>query len=153
MRAQTFVERLPCKLTAEEKALKNEQRTQLTQDAMDVEEKAKEAADGFKTTLKTVEKALLDLHRELRTGEEVRPIECIEVFRFDQDMVEIVRNDTGEVVRKRAMDPRDRQSHLSLGNIDSARDTRSKRERKGQLRAVDEPHKSEDDGDQGPETH
>lgn len=124
MRPQTIVKQLPVKLTGEEKLLKSDQRTAVTQDVMELEEQLKANADNYKTQIKEKQNVLLALHRELRSGEEIRPIECVEVPRWEQDMVEVVRNDTGEVVERRAMDPRDKQSHLSLGDFDAAREKR-----------------------------
>lgn len=136
MRQQIIVKDLPCVMTAAEKALKSDQLVAVLGTINDLEEEKKAATAELGAKLKSEKKRGGFLAHEVRTGKEVRPIECVERNRYEDDLVDLIRNDTGEVVQTRAMDPRDRQAHMDLGRTDEAREKKRGKGRKGELRDV-----------------
>lgn len=154
MSEQIIVRQLPCVMTAAEKALKANELVAVLGTISDLEEEKKAATASLTARIKEEKKKGGELAQEVRTGKEVRPIQCYERFRYEADMVELVRDDTAEVVSTRAMDPRDRQEKLGytvVGSITAPPEKRKGKGRKGELRAVEDPPeleqpKPDDDG-------
>jgi len=112
----TSVEQLPCKLSAHEKLLKSDQMAAKHGEIAQLEAAKKSATSSFSSSIKQKQTELTQLAEEIRSGEELRPVECVEKPRYADLMVDLVRLDTGVVVTNRPMHPRERQSALELGD-------------------------------------
>jgi hypothetical protein len=130
MQTPRTVEQLPCKLTGEELLLKSKQLAQLAKDRAALDDERKTAAARIKAAMDEKEAAMHALVDEVHSGEEQRPIECYERPRYPEGMVELVRSDSGAVVRSRPMHPSERQTALDMGEMPEldARPKRTKRE-------------------------
>lgn len=113
--AKKTVEQLPCKLTAEEKLLKSSQLVQLAVERQQLEDEKKLATAALKAKIDQKKDEIGDLVTELHTGEELRPIECVERPRYDKMIVDIVRTDDGTVWKQRPIHPSERQEAFDLG--------------------------------------
>jgi hypothetical protein len=111
------VERLPCKLTADEILLKARQLSQFSKDVDQLEDEKKAEAARIKADIEEKESAIKALMQEVYSGEEVRPVECVERPRYDALMVDLIRSDTGAVVSSRPMHPSERQTALDMGDV------------------------------------
>lgn len=111
-----FVEQLPCRLRESEKLLKSEELAEQLRQREIVEAEKKEANDAFKARLSEADRQVQRLAHEIRTGEEYRAVQCTEIGRWSENVVDIVRSDTGEVVRSRPMAAGERQALLELGD-------------------------------------
>lgn len=76
----------------------------------DAERKA--AVDRFKAELAEIESETARLAQIVRDKQEPRPVDVTEVHNFTENRVDVVRTDTGEVVRTRVMEERERQLAL-----------------------------------------
>jgi hypothetical protein len=111
-----FVEKLPCELTRDEKLNKADQMAEHLKTRAEVELEAQTAAGTFKRQLKELDRAIGDRAEEVRSGVEYRPVECACRDRFRDNQVDVVRLDTGEIVRSRPMTLQERQGSLSLSD-------------------------------------
>lgn len=66
----------------------------------------------LRTQIKALEGEISSLGRMVREKVETREVECKEVEAFGQNAVQVVRLDTGEVVRERAMTSDEQQRAL-----------------------------------------
>lgn len=106
---QPRLERLPCKLTPEEIAAESLALAHQinARDALTLEKQL--AAQRFAKDLKEAERKIGDLAEAVRTGVEYRQIATRDEPDFERGVVEIIRVDTGAVVRKREMRADERQ--------------------------------------------
>lgn len=111
---EPFYERLPCQLDAQEVLLKSKSLAQLLCDKSNVEIEKKDANADFKRRLDVIETRVCELGLEIRTGREYRDVPCIERADYADNRVEIIRTDTGEVVRMRALEVHERQESLAF---------------------------------------
>lgn len=116
-----MVESLPCQMSKEEIAMKSSQMAGKLDELNTVEASKASETKRMGEEMKRLKSQLDHLGTEVRHGIEYRPTECYEVPRYRELKVDIVRDDTGEVVRSRAMHPNERQEALALGN-DEARE-------------------------------
>lgn len=110
-----FVEKLGCELTREEQLGKGSEMAELIKQHGEVETEAKSVADGFKRQIKDLDRKITDRAEEVRTGVERRLVPCTERGRWRDNLVDVVRLDTGEVVRSRPMTESERQQALPFG--------------------------------------
>lgn len=115
MNQRRSVESLPCQMTAQETILKGKELAEVASEIEAIEAEKKLSASELKKRRERTDARVRELAREVRSGVEYRPIECFEVPRYSTQMVDLVRSDTHHVVRSRAMDPSERQTHLDLG--------------------------------------
>lgn len=108
----TKIEHLPCQMTGKEQLLKSAALAKAIGELSDLEAEKKEFADDWKDRKNKVDGAIKILAGEVRTGKEVRPIECFESPVYSDMMVELIRSDTGEIVSSRPMHPSERQLAL-----------------------------------------
>lgn len=108
----TFIEYLPCRLSDAEVLQKSAQLTQKMAEHDLFEMQMKEQAAENKKKLVGMRTEFTALGREVRYREESRPVECSERKRFGDLMVDVVRLDTGEVIRSRPMEQHERQATL-----------------------------------------
>jgi sulfate adenylyltransferase subunit 1 (EFTu-like GTPase family) len=120
----SFVEKLPCELTRDEKLMKADQMAEHLKTRAEVELEASSVAGTFKRQLKELDRAIGDRAEEIRSGVEYRPVECAMRDRFRDNQVDTVRLDTGEIVRSRPMTIQERQGSLSLVDDDGENATR-----------------------------
>jgi hypothetical protein len=112
----SFVEKLPCELTRDEKLQKADQMAEHLKTRAEVELEASSVAGTFKRRIKELDRAIGDRAEEIRSGVEYRPVECAMRDRFRDNQVDTVRLDTGEIVRSRPMTIQERQGSLSLSD-------------------------------------
>ena len=112
--SKIFFESLKCILTSEEKQ-------KLGSDMAEAVAKKTEAEKAKKSFLAQItsdiakEEATISICSEkIRSGYEFRRIECKEVKDFENDKVISYRNDTGDKIRERQMEPEERQKQLNL---------------------------------------
>lgn len=113
--SEPFFERLPCVLEPKETLLKSKALAQLLCDQANVELEKKDANADFKRRLDAIDTRLSELGLEVRTGREYREVQCFERADYAESRVEIIRTDTGEVVRYRPLEVHERQQALSFG--------------------------------------
>lgn len=108
----TTVEPMLVRLTDEEKLRKSAELArhmqETTQRKVTRQLEIKRMSDEIKER-EAVEGALA---QDIVSGTESRPIECFEQPRYGEMLVDIVRSDTHEVVRTRAMQPHERQQKM-----------------------------------------
>jgi hypothetical protein len=73
-----------------------------------------ELASEVTAKIKLAAKAARDIEEALREGKELREVKCIERFLWETHGVDVVREDTGEVIETRAMTSEERQPELPL---------------------------------------
>jgi hypothetical protein len=127
----TTIEQLACEMTPKERLLKSTELAKKIDEQVALEEEKKGFNEAWKGRKNTVDLAVRILASEVRTGKETRPVECFESPRYGEMMVDLIRSDTGEVVRARPMHPSERQLAL-----DEARD----REDETPMELGDEAH-------------
>ena len=114
MKDERFVEDLACELTDAEVLERSDALVAHlgTRDATRARQKA--AMKTFKAELEAIDEDVSSLAKSIRTRSEGRDVECIERANYTIDQVEVVRLDTGDVVRCRAFEHDERQLGLEL---------------------------------------
>lgn len=107
-----YPEILPVKLTESEIADRGKKAAAARLRVAEIEAKKKEAADHWKAKLELAENERDEFLDVIATGSEDREVECIETFEFRAGLVTVVRADTGEKIRERAMTSSERQPSL-----------------------------------------
>jgi hypothetical protein len=115
MANEKTIEQLPCKLSGEEKLMKGDQLVRLAIEVRDLEAEKKAAGATFKTQIDEKKERMNELCREIHSGEELRPIECMEHPRYDRMIVDIIRTDLGTVWKQRPLHPSERQLAMETG--------------------------------------
>ena len=90
-------------MTADERALKALTLSEKLQETGKIEEKAKEASDGFKKQLKSLELDVNALAQEVRSGKEAREVDVFKRSNVEARTWEVIRADTGEVIDSSTM--------------------------------------------------
>lgn len=109
-----LIKELSCEMTAREKAGKSDQLAAAVGTKQELEDEKKAYNDDWKERNVANDRRILKLAREVRTGHEVRNVECEEQPRYADRMVDIVRLDTGEVAFSRPMERGEMQKSLGL---------------------------------------
>jgi adenylosuccinate lyase len=110
----TIVRELECKLTPKEWKERARRLAQIPVERAELEEEAKTTAAKFKSQIDDMKKDERRIAREVREGTCFRDVLCHELQNFDQNTVELVRDDTEDVVEQRAMSGAERQKELGL---------------------------------------
>lgn len=76
------------------------------------DEAAKARVKCLKTDADALEAKVWHLRGIVKTGKELQPVECRWSIDQETGVAKLVRQDTGEVVRTRALDPSERQTKL-----------------------------------------
>lgn len=97
------IETLPVKLTESEVAVRADELAERVKAFADEKEGAKEMAAAAKERLATIEGEVRRLASVVRNKTEHRPVECREIRNEERRTMDLVRVDTGETVRYRAM--------------------------------------------------
>jgi hypothetical protein len=109
------IEQLPCLLTPEELLVRGKMAAALGVQIHEKKEAQKAAAAAAKIEIERLENEQVKHLKEIHTGNETRPIECFERPRYDANMVDVVREDTGTVIRSRPLHPSEKQLALEVG--------------------------------------
>ncbi len=125
---RTIMQELPVRLTPEEKARKSEQLVKALEDKDGLESAKKAASDDFKQRLTLKDGEVKKLTREVSTGVEYRDVACEEVMAFGRNQVDLIRQDTGEIVSSRSMRPEERQGAMEFGPGDEEDDEEEDRD-------------------------
>lgn len=119
MPPRRFEERLPCKLTDDELREKGSE-LEAALGAVDVlEEEKAETGKAFKARIELAEARVRELRTCIRTKNEDRDIECLEIFELRLGVARTVRVDDGTLIRERALRSSELQTSLSLGPNDA----------------------------------
>lgn len=119
-------ERLPCKLTREEKYQRTERRFALERTVEDldsqiaaVKARAKSEMGDLADERQEVVTEMRTIREQVLTGEEQRLVDCLLLEDVDEGCLYVFRLDTGEVVQRKDMRPEElealRQQKLPLG--------------------------------------
>lgn len=115
MADETKTVELEVQLTDHEKALMGDDLVGLLAQRTGVDEERADAAKDFKRQLDAIEQSICERARDLRSGVRVEYVECRELRNFETSAYQLVRCDTGEVVRERPLTGEERQVPLALG--------------------------------------
>lgn len=108
-----FIHRsLPVKLTQEEVKERGAQHADALIAYEKVEEEKKAAAADYASQLKTLRSNMKRFAEAVKTHEESRAVKCLWQPNFPKKKMELVRQDTGEVVERRDMAESERQESL-----------------------------------------
>ena len=113
-----------CFLTEEEKIERGSELAQHVRSAELLSEEKKEKASAYKTKIDTHNLEALTLSNALQNGFETRSIECRLVKNYALRTVDVVRDDTGELVMTRPMEIGEAQE--SMFNDETSGDERHK---------------------------
>ena len=105
-------ETLRVSLTPDELLVKSRELARYLQETRDLEESIARERKQQSEMLKDRREEAQRLAEDVATGTEVREVSCVEVLRYRERLVDIVRIDNHEVVRTRAMQPEERQRDL-----------------------------------------
>lgn len=114
MTESKMLKSLPCILSRDEKAVKSDELVRRLEEKEGLEERKKSSADDFKRMITAKECDIRKLTNEISTGIEHRDVSCHEVMSFARNQVDLVRDDTGEIVSSRTMRAEERQGALAL---------------------------------------
>jgi hypothetical protein len=111
---------LPCKLTPEEKLQRVEQFAIESERKAQTEIEQQRAKEEFKDRSLAHQHAISALSNAIRSGQELRPVDCEEVPDYGRGMWDLMRLDTGEFVESRGMSDAERQRDIREleGSID-----------------------------------
>ena len=96
---------MPCTLLPIELERKGRELADLMAEKDRLEDAKKSAADHFKSKISETEAKCRGVYLVIRQGYEMREVQCRRVQDYDRRVVEIVREDTGEIVSSRPMNP------------------------------------------------
>ncbi|RIL03121.1 MAG: hypothetical protein DCC71_15430 [Proteobacteria bacterium] len=108
----TFPERLPCPLTDDEVRQRGELLAMTLAEIAEIEEEFALERQRIRGEIKRRRERARGLTGEVSTRTEIREVACVRRILPDDERVEIVRVDTGEVVRTRPLTPEERQEAL-----------------------------------------
>lgn len=109
---RTKIVHLPVKLTDEERLAKGRQQAQVMQEYNEIELRKKELTSDLSAQMKAKRKELSKLAEQVRSGLEIRPVDCMLVPAFEVNAVHTVRTDTHETIDRRPMTPQEREKAL-----------------------------------------
>lgn len=109
---EPIFEVLPVDLTSEQIAQRGQLLAACQVDIEKLKADKKDSAAEFKRKIEDLEAQAKKLSHAITAGTEEREVECDERLNLDEKIVEIVRRDTGEVVRKRRVEDEDLQPVL-----------------------------------------
>ncbi len=103
---------LPCDLTQEELVKRGEALSSLISDHTLLESRAKEVSKEFKDKVSSIALTIREVSHVIANKRETRKVQCMKTWDYKRGVVEIHRNDTGELVSSRSMTPEERQGNL-----------------------------------------
>jgi hypothetical protein len=117
---RSFREKMPCKLTDEELVVRGASLADALAETERLDGERKNVNDGYKAKIELAEGKARELAGVLRSKTETREIEMLEEYIFATNTVRVIRADTKEVVRERAMTKAERQEELPLPKTEAA---------------------------------
>lgn len=114
MTADRRVERLRVKLTPQEKEAKAELLAKLCTDLTVLEEQKKASSADYSAQIKKLKADNADVVYDVRTGTEERDVEVEERPDWKERIVKTIRTDTGEIIFKRPMTDKEKQTRFDL---------------------------------------
>lgn len=128
-----FTEQLPCALTDSDLAQIARAIGGKRHEIQDLEAKKRQATDHYKALIDGAQAKADELAEAARAGVEQREVLCVEAFVWRSGKVVVRRDDTGEVVRERAMTVEERQAGMpwAAPDVKQAEPTKGKRKAKG----------------------
>ena len=108
----TFTEKLPVDLTPEEHRMKADELARTIDHRARMTEQKRQSMAKYSELLKGYDKQIGDLAVQIREGVEYREVPCTERQNFETNCVEIIRVDTGAVIRHETMTAKQRQKEL-----------------------------------------
>ena len=112
--SEPFSRELPCELTDVELLTHSKDLAKLNQDLVEKETRKKEVASDYAAQLSAITSTIQVESRKVATGIEYRFVECQWVPNFTEDINELFRLDTGEIIETRAITQQDRQAELEI---------------------------------------
>lgn len=116
--SRTWVETLPVALTELQRLEIGREIGTLLQELDNLDGEKRAAADAFKARIEAHQATLRQLGGYLRSGTRPQPVELREIRRERTHEIEVVRHDTGELVRVRPMTAEERQETLPLAQAE-----------------------------------
>ncbi|NUP12984.1 MAG: hypothetical protein HOW73_43645 [Polyangiaceae bacterium] len=111
MSLRSFQEEHPVELSHHEWEAKSKELASTVEELAQHQESAKAEKAKLTAEEKRLERKISDLAECVTTRKESRPVECREEVAAGREVIEIVRCDTGEVVRTRPMTPDELAKH------------------------------------------
>ncbi len=115
-----FSEQLPCALTDADLAQIARAIGGKRHEIQDLEARKRQATDHFKALIDGAQAKADELAEAARAGVEQREVFCVETFHWQTGKVVVRRDDTGDVVRERAMTVEERQAGMPWAPPDVA---------------------------------
>jgi hypothetical protein len=112
IKLKTFDEMLEVVLTTEEKNDRSAKMSKTILERMRLKNEAKRTAESFSSKIKLLDQEIEGEACILEDGKEFRKVPCKEAIAFNGIEVEVIRTDTWEIVRTRAMTAEERQEDL-----------------------------------------
>jgi sulfate adenylyltransferase subunit 1 (EFTu-like GTPase family) len=110
-----FQEPLSCVLTDQEHTARSMSLADVDKRIDTVDLERREVAKGYSTQLKQLREERAPLIEAVETRKETRMVRCREVHNFERNNVTIIRLDTQETVRERAMEAEELDAHRQPG--------------------------------------
>lgn len=108
--------KLPVKLTNDEVRMKGKRMAVLQGEIQQLGEEKKEIVSDFTSKINGRTTEILKLTREINEGAEYRQVEIVERKDWIEREVQVIRQDTGEVVDARPMTPAELQRPIPFGS-------------------------------------
>jgi hypothetical protein len=112
-----------------------------------LEEERKSAAADFKGRLEPKRARRKELLRTIETGRESYEVECVEVWDYQRNVIEVKRKDTGEVLDEQPMGFEERQEKLD--EVDGGKNKgKAAKAKKGKAASEPEPNDEDEEDDE-----
>jgi sulfate adenylyltransferase subunit 1 (EFTu-like GTPase family) len=115
-----FEEPLTCVLTDQEHTDRSMSLADVDKRIDTVDLERREVAKGYSSQLKQLREERAPLIEAVETRKETRMVRCREVHNFERNNVTIIRLDTQETVRERAMEAEELDAHRQPGMFNDA---------------------------------
>lgn len=112
MREEVWTETLRCDLSEAEVRDRADQAARAFGEAAESEDELTGIATEMRGQIKRLRAQVGELLRAVREAAEYRPVDCVERRNESEAKVEVIRVDTGEIVRSRPFTPDERQLGL-----------------------------------------
>ncbi len=112
MREDPFTTSLPCKLSAEEYHEFSADLARKTQEHINTQGQAKQVAAQYAATLKRIAAEMAELASTINSGQIMKPVKVKWEYHWDQDVKDLIRLDTFDLVRTEPITTEERQGYL-----------------------------------------
>jgi len=114
VRASSSTQYLRCEFTDAELKEKGAELARAVNEKDTAESELKNVSTQIKHRISVADGKIRLNSEHIRSGYEMRNVECRKVFYMERDLVEVTRNDTGDVVSQRPLTEEERQFQLNL---------------------------------------